>query len=35
MSQKNYTNFRVTIPEPWIAHVEINRPEQLNAIIPE
>ncbi|GLI81740.1 hypothetical protein PoHVEF18_010129 [Penicillium ochrochloron] len=35
MSQKNYTNFRVTIPEPWIAHVEINRPEQLNAIIPD
>ncbi|KAJ5173568.1 ClpP/crotonase-like domain-containing protein [Penicillium coprophilum] len=35
MSENPYTYFRVTVPEPWIAHVEIHRPDQLNAIIPE
>ncbi|KAE8391616.1 putative enoyl CoA hydratase [Aspergillus alliaceus] len=32
MSDKGYRYFKVTVPEPWIAHVEINRPNHLNAI---
>lgn len=35
MTDNNYNCFRVTNPEAWIAHVEINRPDQLNAISPE
>ncbi|KNG83162.1 enoyl-CoA hydratase/isomerase family protein [Aspergillus nomiae NRRL 13137] len=33
MSNQDYKYFRVTIPEPWIAHVEINRPGQVNAFL--
>ncbi|KAF3390110.1 hypothetical protein DPV78_011600 [Talaromyces pinophilus] len=35
MAETVYTSFRVTNPEPWIAHVEINRPEKLNALSPD
>ncbi|KAM0739618.1 hypothetical protein ACQRIT_004802 [Beauveria bassiana] len=35
MPDNGYTNFRVTVPEPWVAHVEINRPDKLNAISPD
>lgn len=27
----NYRHFNVTVPAPGVAHVEINRPEKLNA----
>lgn len=27
----NYEFFNVTFPVEWVAHVEINRPEKLNA----
>ena len=27
----NYEYFNVTFPQEWVAHVEINRPEKMNA----
>lgn len=35
MSQNDYSYeyFNVTFPEEYVAHVEINRPEKLNAFI--
>jgi hypothetical protein len=27
----NYEFFNVTFPQEWVAHVEINRPEKMNA----
>lgn len=29
----NYEYFNVTFPEQWVAQVEINRPEKMNAFI--
>ena len=29
----NYEYFKVTFPAEWVAQVEINRPEKLNAFI--
>jgi len=34
MSQ-TYNYFNVTFPAPYVAHVEINRPEKLNAFYQE
>ncbi len=28
-----YKYFNVTYPEPFVAHVEINRPDKLNAFL--
>ncbi|KAK5048913.1 hypothetical protein LTR84_005334 [Exophiala bonariae] len=35
MAAKTYNNFTVSRPQEWIAHVEINRPEKLNAFTEE
>ncbi|KAJ9625195.1 hypothetical protein H2204_010582 [Knufia peltigerae] len=35
MATKSYNHFTVSIPQEWIAHVEINRPEKLNAFTEE
>ncbi|CUS10481.1 unnamed protein product [Tuber aestivum] len=32
---RTYNHFNVTSPEPYVAHVEINRPERLNAFYQE
>lgn len=33
MASKTYTHFIVSTPAPFVAHVEINRPQKLNAFI--
>ncbi|OJI98828.1 hypothetical protein ASPVEDRAFT_80458 [Aspergillus versicolor CBS 583.65] len=35
MAGKTYTNFAVTRPREWVAHVEINRPTKRNAFLEE
>lgn len=31
MHLKSYAFFRISTPQEWVAHVELNRPEKLNA----
>lgn len=31
MAAKSYDFFRVSRPQPWVAHVEIHRPQKMNA----
>ena len=34
-SKYDYKHFKVTFPAEYVAHVEFNRPEKMNALNPE